>query len=194
MRRLNLAVLSACGLLGACGSSPPMRFYTLSMIAPAASAEASSPADAIPVRLEAVAIPAELNRLELVYHSGPNRVQVSDSDRWIAPLDEQIRRILSDDLSARLPSGMVADPNEPASGDARRRLSIAIARLEANESCAVSLYASWSLRGARTDAVRRGMEHIEVPAGTPCPASLADAMSRALALLADRLAATIQSP
>jgi uncharacterized lipoprotein YmbA len=198
MRRLNWAVLTAVGLLCACGSSPPTRFYTLSEIAPAATpgarAETSSPGNPVPVRVEPVAIPAELDRLELVHHTSPNQVQISDSDRWAAPLDEQIRRILSEDLAARLPSGMMADPNEPASGDPRRRLFIEIARFEANDSCAVSLHASWSLRASHADAGRSGVEHVDVPASTPCPASLPGSMSHALALLADRLAATIQSP
>jgi uncharacterized lipoprotein YmbA len=196
-RRLILVMLAAGGLLGACGSSPPTRFYTLSVIAPAttaAIASAASAADAVPVRVEPVAIPAELDRLELVHHTGPNQVRISDSERWAAPLDEQIRRILSEDLSSRLASGMVADPNEPASSDPRRRLSIEIARFEANESCALALHASWSLRASHADAGRRGMEQIDVPASSPCPGSLPGAMSRALALLADRLAATIQSP
>jgi len=193
MRPLSLIALSSC-LLSACGSSPPTRFYALSEVAPTSTSAVSGDANAVPVRVEPVAIPAELDRLELVHHTGPNQVQVSDFDRWAAPLDEQIRRVLSEDLSARLPAGWVTDPNEPSTGDPRRRLSIEIGRFEANEGCAVTLHASWTLRAAHAGSSRSGVERIDVPATSPCPASLAAAMSRALAALADRLASTLQSP
>jgi uncharacterized lipoprotein YmbA len=179
------------GLIGssalcACGSSPPTRFYTLNQVAPSSSPDALA-SNTMPVRVEPVAIPAELDRLELVTHNGPNRVHIQESDRWAAPLDEQIRRILSDDLAARSAKHGVADPNEPATDDPRRRLSVEIAQIDADENCAVSLHASWTLRTPHA-ASQSGSERIEVPASAPCPASLPAAISTALANFADRLA------
>jgi uncharacterized lipoprotein YmbA len=191
--------LAALSFLVACGSSPPTRFYTLSELTPGTgaaggaaarpSAAADSPAPA-PVRLDPVSIPGELDRQELVTHEGPNRVRIRDSDRWAAPLDEQIRRVLSDDLAARLPPHQVADPNEPSTTDARRKLSIVIARFDASDQCAVSLRASWTLRGS-TQGRQSGIEQIDVPATAPCPGGLPVGMSQALAGLADRLAGIV---
>src|SRR5579871_6585742 len=119
---LLLAVL-AC-VLSACGESPPMRYYLLKSTAPdpgATSAPNAAPveSDQVPVRLEPVTIPPELDRIELVSRTGPYGVHVFDSERWAAPLEDQIRRALSEDLSERLP-GLVADPNEPATNELRR--------------------------------------------------------------------------
>lgn len=116
---LRPVILFGCGLLFACGSSPPTRFYILNEIAPATPAAAAATPNQIPVRVEPVAIAPELDRPEIVSRIGPNRVHVAGSDRWAAPLAEQIRRVLSDDLSARLPPGLVADPNEPSTKDPR---------------------------------------------------------------------------
>lgn len=186
--------LIACGALHGCGSSPPTRFYLLSELAPEPGAQVASTAagtgasaDAIAVRLEAVAIPAELDRLELVNHSGPNQLHIAESDRWAAPLDDQIRRTLSDDLTARLPKGVVADPNEPSTQDPRRTLSVSIAQFDADASCAVTLNANWSLQQPHA-AAQSGSEHIQQPSAGACPAALPAAMSRALAAFADRLA------
>jgi uncharacterized lipoprotein YmbA len=178
-----------CCLLIACGSSPPTRFYILNEIAPAAApgAAASNP---VPVRVQPVAIARELDRPELVTRSGPNRVQVAGLDRWAAPLVDQIRRVLSDDLSARLPPGGVADPNEPATSDPRRLLTVAIDEFYADDSCAVSLRASWSLTTPHA-ASQHGAEQIQLPASTPCAGEEAAAMSRAIGGLADRLAVAI---
>jgi uncharacterized lipoprotein YmbA len=188
MRRMrgNALGLLGCCMLAACGSSPPTRFYTLNEIAPAAAPGALSSA-AVPVRVELMAIPAELDRLELVSHRDPNRVRVADSDRWAAPLDEQIRRVLSDDLAARLPPNAVADANEANTREPRRTLSVSIAVFEADESCAVTLHASWTLDTPQA-ARQGGLERIGQPSVGACPAALPAAMSQALATLSERLA------
>ena len=178
-----------CCVLIACGSSPPTRFYILNEIAPATAPAAAAP-NAIPVRVQPLAMAPELDRPELVTRSGPNRVQVAGSDRWAAPLVDQLRRVLSNDLSARLPPGLVADPNEPSTNDPRRLLSIAIDEFYGDDSCAVSLRASWSLTIPHA-ASQHGTEQIQVPASAPCTGEIPAAMSRAIGVLADRLAGVI---
>jgi len=189
-----LSMLACCSLV-ACSASPPTRYYTLQSDAPrdgfrGGSASGMVPANQAVVRLEPVVIPPELDRLELVSRSGPYRVRITDSDRWAAPLDEQIRRVLSDDLAARLPPHLVADPNEPASNDPRRLLSIAIAEFYADGACATTLRADWTLRGTNGDS-ERGTEQVQRPGATPCTDAIAAAMSSALGMLADRLASVI---
>jgi uncharacterized lipoprotein YmbA len=186
--RLPLHGFLWCCALLACSSGPPMRFYTLKAIAPSAPGLATT--DQVVVRLEPVIIPPELDRLELVSHTGPYSVHIADSDRWAAPLDEQIRRTLSDDLSMRLPPRLVADPNEPATSEPRRLLSVAIAEFHADEGCTATLRADWTLRGP-TDAGVRGTEQLQIPAAEPCVGALPAAMSVALAVLADRLGAVL---
>ena len=61
-----------CCLLAACGSSPPTRFYILNEIAPRPTAHGSRGGQ-IPVRVEPVAIPPELDRSELVFPQRPQQ-------------------------------------------------------------------------------------------------------------------------
>jgi uncharacterized lipoprotein YmbA len=185
---LRAVVMLGFGLLCGCGASPPTRFYILNDIAPTAPPAAVS--NRIAVRVEPLAIAPELDRPELVTRSGANRVHVAGLERWAAPLPGQIRRVLSDDLAARLPPGLVADPDEPATSEPRRSLSIAIEEFYGDDSCAVSLRAGWSLANPRANVVH-GSERLQIPASAPCSGELPAAMSRALALLADRLAQVI---
>jgi uncharacterized lipoprotein YmbA len=182
-----------CCVLLACSASPPMRYYTLKAIAPsvpAGSAADMSAANSAVIRVEPVVIPPELDRLELVSHSGPYGVHVADSDRWAAPLEDQIRRVESDDLTLRLPPHLMADPNEPATSEPRRLLSIAIAEFYADDHCATILRVNWTLRSPK-GVSERGAEEVHMPANEPCVGALPAAMSGALAVLADRLAAKI---
>ena len=188
---LRSVYLLACCMLVACSSSPPTKFYILNEVAPAAAAAPATAApNQIPLRVEPVVIPPELDRPELVTRSGPNRVHVAGTERWAAPIAEQIRRVLSDDLAARLPARMVADPNEPATKEPRRSLTVAIGEFFGNESCAVTLRATWSLTNSH-GVSQRGNELVQVPPATACTGELPAAMSRAIGLLADRLAMAV---
>jgi len=179
-------------LLSACSSSPPTHYYLLSQVMPASAASLTAAADAVVIRVQPVSIPPELDRLQLVTHLGANDVRIADTMLWAAPLDEQLRRILSADLAARLPPLLVADPNEPSTKEPRRLLSLAIDEFYADESCSVTLHANWTLRDPAAP-VRRGVETLQLPASVPC-ADEAGAMSRALGMLADRLAPALSNP
>jgi hypothetical protein len=185
--RQSLAFLG-CSLVCACGSSPPIRYYTLKAIAPATTI-ASIP-DQVVVRVQPIAIPPELDRLQLVSRSGPYSVQITDSERWAAPLEDQVRRVVSDDLGARLPPNLVADPNEPATNEPRRLLSIAIADFYSDGTCAATLRADWTLRSPKGDS-EHGTEQVQIPDGGSCSSAVPAAMSAALAMLSDRLASVI---
>jgi len=191
----SVALLAGCSL-AACSASPPTRYYTLQSEAatgplpPAISSAAATTANQLVVRLEPVVIPPELDRLELVSRSGPYRVRIADTERWAAPLDEQIRRVLSDDLAVRLPPHLLADPNEPAGNDPRRLLSVDIAEFYADDACATTLRAAWSLRSPSGDS-ERGSAQLRQPAAAACAGAVPAAMSAALGMLADRLAAAI---
>jgi uncharacterized lipoprotein YmbA len=180
--------------LVACGSSPSTRYFTLSAIPPAdpPGVGAHQPA----VRVEPVAIPSELDRLELVSHVGPNIVRIAGVERWAAPLDEQLRRIVSEDLAARLPAGEVADPNEPATDEARRLLALDIGEFDVDQSCAVTLRADWTLRatGSMAPETLRGTESVSLPGANACAGRLAETMSQAVGILADRLASALRIP
>jgi hypothetical protein len=143
------------------------------------------------VRLERLTIPTELDRSELVRRTDPTRVELLENDRWAAPLDDMIRRVLTSDLAARLPADRVADPNEPAGGERRQSLAVDIQRFDGDSACQVTLRAAWVLRQPDGQSLR-GSEAERVSSGA-CSgaASLPQAMSQALAQLSDRLAAVI---
>jgi len=199
MSRSNYSALSCllgCSLMVACGSSPPQRYYTLQPVAVSTGTAAPgvAPTNQIAVRVQPVVIPPELDRVELVSRGGPYRVHIADSDRWAAPLDDQIRRTLNDDLAARLPAHLVADPNEPATQEPRRLLSVAVVEFYADDECGATLRADWTLRGPGAEN-QHGSEQFKTHDAMSCvagtPAALPAAMSAALGTFSERLASVI---
>jgi uncharacterized lipoprotein YmbA len=190
-------------LVGGCASSAPIRFYTLTSMAPQTTADAS--AGAIPLRLARVAVPGELDRTQLVRRIDSTRLQIDDQDLWAAPLDEMVRRVLSADLAARLPANSVLDGNEPATGERLQTLAVDIHEFYADRSCAVTLQATWVLtppqpgpggkpgQAAQAAEPRQTTQEIQVPSAGACSGAdpVPEAMSRALALLSDRIVAAL---
>lgn len=160
----------------ACSSSPPTRFYTLSDTAP----EGTVTAEVGPVSVAGVNIPGELDRPEIVLRTSPNRLHVSGLDRWAAPLDQTIRRVLSDDIARRL--------RHPAAGP-QRAVAVDIHEFYGDAACNVTLRTVWTTRSVGNAAAQSFTEEIQVPAAGACPDALAAAMSSALGQLSDRILA-----
>jgi uncharacterized protein len=188
----QLAVgMLAVSCVTACGSSPPMRFYTLQAVEGATSGANLS--GAIPLRVERVTVPAELDRQALVQRVAPGQVRISELDRWAAPLDDMIRRAVTTDLASRLGAERVVDAYEPATPEMRRRLFIDVTDLYADSSCAITLRVSWTLQSPNAPD-KRASEAIDGPPVASCPAGMAQGVSRALAVLSDRIAAAVTAP
>jgi uncharacterized lipoprotein YmbA len=174
-----LALLAGC-------SSPPTRYYVLSPV----SGSPAAATGATPLRVDRVRIPSELDRSQIVSRLGPNRLEVASTSRWAAPLNEMIRRVLSADLAARLPQGLVIDPYEPIQGRPVRSLTVTIDEFYADPACEVSLRAAWVLTQPQAAALA-GMEEVRGAPVGKCPDGLAASMSQALAELSDRIAAAV---
>jgi len=191
-RRVHAAgvapVIAALALVGACSSGPPTHFYTLSDTAP----EATPPVGVGWVRIVNLTIPGEIDRPELVRRVGPNQLSIAGLDRWAAPLDETIRRALSDDIARRVPA--------PVPGQ-QYSVSVEIREFYGDSNCNVSLRASWTVKPSHPESARSPNappvnplpvnEEIHVPSSGSCPATLAATMSVALGQLSDRIIAGV---
>jgi uncharacterized lipoprotein YmbA len=188
-----ILALSVLSVLSACSSSPPMRYYTLSVAAPEASVTTQGgavSAPLTPIQVGRVTIPGDIDRTQLVSRIDANRLKISDMDRWAAPLDEMIRRTLASDLAARLPSGAVFDLDDSRVGQKRRVLSLDIQEFHGGMDCSVTLRAAWMIVQPDLPGAQ-GTEEVRVPSSGACPDTLPAGMSQALAELSDRIASAI---
>ena len=126
------------------------------------------------------------------FHS---REEVAGADRWAAPLDQTIRRVLSNDLAARLPPGAVANPNEPSIGEKRQSLAVDISEFYGDPTCKVTLRAAWTLKQSDSQSSHGNEEVTTLPQGSCTGASaIPAAMSQALGVLSDQIAAAVSGP
>jgi uncharacterized protein len=176
-------------LLTACPSSPAIQYYTLNSIAPSVITDGHTDD---PLWISAVIVPKTLDRAQLVRRASVNRLDVSENDHWAAPLDDMVRRVLSQDLATRMPEGMVIQPGEPLPSGRLRRIAVDLSTFESDLDGHVVLNAQWTVESGNNGAVQmRRDEHIAIDAGGGTPDAVSAGMSRALAILADRIAIAV---
>jgi len=187
----GVAIVGA--LLVACASSPPMHYYTLTEVL--APSRLTLPEGMDPIRLDRVTIPTELDRSQIVRRLDSTQLQIVEDVRWAAPLDETIRRTLSNDIAARLPQGAVANPNEPSVGEKRQSLAVDFSEFYGDTGCAVTLRAAWTLKQSDSNSLHGSEETKASPqGGCKGAGSIPEAMSQALGQLSDLIAASISGP
>jgi len=175
-------------LLAACASSPPVQFFALG---PVATADHPKLKSSRIVQITRVHVPPALDRQQIVRQSGPYTFEISDQHRWSAPLDELIRRVLSEDLLQLLPVGNVVLPEEPAPPGAQK-VVVDILKFEADPSGTVQFAGSWSLlpSNPKEPLHNRYVQLSERSASTSY-ADQVDAMSRILEQLAAQIAQAV---
>ena len=145
----------------------------------------------VPVQLTAVHIPAALDRPELVTRVGPNRVAIGDDVRWAAPLAQMMRRVLAQDLLARLPAGSFVLPDAPAPAGTRS-LVVTVLDFDADSSGALKLQAGWALAAPHaTSAAASRATTLTAHAASGAADDQAAALSRVMAAFADDIAAEL---
>jgi len=181
-------------LAGGCGHSPTTQFFTLMPVRP------DQPRAAVavnPVQVRVVHIPEMLDRPQRVVQSSPERLEIIEQQRWGAPLNDMIRRILTENLTARLPQGSVLAPEVPAPTTARG-IVVYIEEFQPEPAGRVVLDVSWSVvdgpgppENASAAADPREMRRFEVTAANDPDAQVA-AMSRLLGQLADAIVSMLE--
>ena len=177
-------------LLAGCGG-PPTRFYALALTPPP-QAPAAAPCPSVrqhtKLTVDHVLLPETLDRQSIVRDAGPHRLQISNQDRWAAPLDGMIQRVLAEDLRQRLPPGTVLVPGDPMPPGGAASIKLNVRRFAAQSDGAVTLAADWTLLDAGGTPTPVHASTLREAGGTGTNEMVAS-MSTVLGKLADRIAA-----
>ncbi len=143
-----LVAVGVIALLGGCfGSSPSSRFYTLT---PHENRGASiAEGMEVVVRVGPVGIPSYLDRRQIVTRNGRNGIEIAEYERWGGSLDDEIIRLLVNDLGARLADkGITVVPWRSvtlAEAPTVYRIPFSIDRFDGELGGTVVLNATWAV-------------------------------------------------
>ncbi len=192
----SLVVCALASLLvAACGSSPPVRYFSLS---PSVTTVAQDDENAAILGFGPIRMPEYLNRSHLVTRGTGQELKVDEFNRWAEPLENAVHRIVSSDVDNAVDGLIVtALPWESAiRAKVDYRLLGEVNRFDADRSGRVTLDVQWGVSDAtsRETVVRPRRSRYEARAGSPDdPASIASAMNEALAQFSADIAREMQA-
>ena len=181
---LLMLLATGCGIF----SRPKNTFYSLETIPPAGAVTSVA---GLPVGVDGIQLPPGIDRRGIVIRGEDNQVEVRGTEQWTAPLEEMVIHTLAFDLANRLPEGMVILPGQarPAAGS-MRSIHVTFEELAAQADSQFVLDARWTIGGFGLEE-RSGREQITIPLASMESPAIVEAMSQALAQLAERIVAEL---
>ena len=149
---MRLLGTGAALALAACASAP-LHYYTLvapaaeaagGLVAPASDTPVSSGSPSLPFELLPVSVPAQVDQPQLVVREGGQGVALLGSERWIAPLNDEVRSALSADLARELHSQDVS--GMPGNDKPLLRIKLDLRRFDSQPGSYALIEGVWSVR------------------------------------------------
>jgi uncharacterized lipoprotein YmbA len=136
-------IVMGCVVLGGCVSTPP-HYYTLSS-PQALHAQADAP-DVAPYALNAVSVPAQVDRNAIVVQQKAGHLLLLSDDLWSAPLGAQLQTALSQGLEARLGRPPVQNLAVGARDSKVTQIVVDVQRFDMVPGQHVALSAAWRVQ------------------------------------------------
>jgi len=194
MKRIATALMGALWLamtLTSCGGSQASIFYALNPMDVYASA-AQKVTQGLRIGVGPVRLPDYLNRPQIVVREGENRLVVDEFHRWGGALEDEILRILTENLGVLLGSDQVRVYADDF-GRPDYRVTVSLQRFEGVDNREAQLKASWAILQPRTGDVLKTREGLfRAPVMEPEDyEKIVSAQSEALAALSREIAVDI---
>ncbi|MFZ4698846.1 MAG: PqiC family protein [Candidatus Methylumidiphilus sp.] len=169
-----LLALSAC--IG--GKSPPSQFYLLEPLKGGGSVGVGIEAGQV-IALAPVRIPQYVDRPQMVTATGKNAYALSETNRWAERLDDNIARVLAQNLGLLVPAEVVLSNASNRAKQARFKLSVTILEFHVDREGQAGLVAQWNVaRGEETVMGRQAV--YREPASATDYAAMAGALNSCL--------------
>jgi len=176
-------------ILAGCAASPSSRFYQLSSLQNSGTLLTRDVAldQSRIIAIGPVRIPDYLDRPQIVTRSGKNELQLSEFERWAGPIENDVNRVLVEDISSLLSiehcSVVRWIPYLESQLPASYRVHVLVDRFEGTLGDSVLLTAQWSVFAGNGSLLMRKESRISRQMQGSSYAALVAAMSEALAKL-----------
>jgi len=186
-RVVTFAIACALFALAAGCSSPSVKYYTLSAVAPPASTTSQ-----IAVAVGPVAVPSVVDRAQIVVTTSANQVTVDDFNRWASPVQDSVERAVAENLVALLGTRRVTLVESSLGADAEYRVQIEVRNFESAPGKYASLDAVWTVRRLKDRKTETGRTTVREQVEGEGYEALAAAHSRGIAKMSREIADTVR--
>ncbi|MBN2366072.1 MAG: membrane integrity-associated transporter subunit PqiC [Calditrichaeota bacterium] len=183
----TIALLALILVMEGCGGSRPSRFFILT-----STVQKNSPEDrpdSLRIGIGTIRFPEYLNRPQIVSHKTANELNLAEFYRWAEPLQENLARILAENLSQLIGTDHVFILPWQTVTNLDYRIFLEIRRFELNTESKVVLVAVWQIvSGKDKRPVVHRRSEIFREADSLNYNSLAESMSHTLEILSREMA------
>jgi hypothetical protein len=176
--------------LNACSTSPEPRLY---IIEPMASSAGTQVNEGLIVTVGPVTLPAHLDHKGIVTHDQRYRVNAAQFDRWAEPLEDNITRVLGENLSVLIASSQVIVYPLRTAHDVDYSVLVRISAFGSDPSGQVVLNADWMIHGATDTPFKVAKSKFSVSRRGNEVIDLVEAMSEAVGQLSRDIASAINA-
>jgi uncharacterized protein len=188
LRLARFAIVCAVAVLVAGCSSPPSHLYTLNHTATPGTTTSN-----VSVVVGPVSIPAIVDLPQIVVSTGPNQVSLNEFERWASPLQDNISRVVAENLVAILGTPRVSLFLQSLNASADYHVAIEVQSFESAPGEAATLNAVWIVRRTKDGKAETGRTAVREPTLQKDYDTLAAAHSRALARMSQDIADAIRA-
>ena len=185
---LSFLLVPLAGCIG--GKTPPSSFYLLEPISESGS-PASEKIGRTLVALGPVRVPRYVDRPQIVSATAKNAYHVSELHRWAESLDDNISRVLVQNLSSLAPADVVLTHTSNRARQAQLRISVNILEFHVDPQGQAALTAQWQITGGDELKASRQVSY-RSPASTTDYAVMVAALNDCLNRMSRDLAASLQ--
>ncbi len=140
-----------------------------------------------------VSIPASVDRPQIVVSMSANQVWLDEFNRWASPLQNNIARVVAENLVAMLGTPRVTIFPQTLSAAADYRAAIEVQRFDSAPGEAATLDAVWTVSRTKDGKSRTGRTTVRETAADKSYDALAAAHSRAVARLSRDIADAVRA-
>jgi uncharacterized protein len=187
-RAASLAILWTLAALTAGCASSPSHFYTLS-----ATAAPGSSMSKVSIAVGPVSMPAAVDQPQIVVSTGTNQVTFDEFNRWASPLQDNVARVVAENLAAILGTPRVTLFPLTLNVEVDYRVQIEVRNFESVPGKLASLDAVWTVRRTKNGKSDTGRTSVREPVQENTYDALAAAHSRALARLSQDIADSVRA-
>lgn len=189
------SIIAALYLLcmGCRSAAPPIAFYTLAAI-PADNTAAEDANCQISIGIDPVKIPNYLDTPRIVTRPAANRIYFSEFNRWGGKLENDIQRVVAENISRLLSIPPLVLMPENAPNAPKYRIYLDIRRFEGNMGGSLRLEAAWVFIETEPEkrVIEQGDDAIVAPVSGMDYNALVSAHDKALAEMSKEIAAAIK--
>ncbi len=193
MRTIVLATLCLAVLAGCVGgTTPPSRYYLLAADPALTQGEKVKVPAGFSVAVGPVDVPSHLDRLQIVTKKNRHQLELAEFDLWAEPLDENLGRILVENLSRILETDQVLTFEQKRGTPVDFEIAVDVEKMDAVSNTRAELVARWTVirsRGREHLFTRRS--RLQTPIEDTRFETLAEAMSRNASELSMEIATAI---